>query len=248
MASLTLEDVDFAYKNGRPVFRSFNFAFDDGSTLLLGPNGAGKSTLLGLCASILTPRNGSVSAGAVRASGRDLRTFRGHIAFMPQRIKPMPGLTSREQVAYVGWLKGLSRDEAWKGAKRALERVDMARLGDRRPRTLSGGELRRLGVAQTLVHKARWILMDEPTAGLDPAQRAEFQSLASELRSDVDLVISTHQTEDIGTIYDRVVVLDAGDVRFSGTTDRFLGLGDGPAGSSQRVVSAYQRALTLPPV
>jgi ABC-2 type transport system ATP-binding protein len=244
MRGLALEDVYFAYRKSRPVFQSFDFEFASGSTLLLGPNGAGKSTLLGLCASTLRPASGTIAAGQVRACGSTLRSFRRRISFMPQQIKPIPGLTVREQVAYVGWLKGLSRDDAWDRSLVALERMDLGHLGERRPRTLSGGELRRVGVAQTLVHDARWVLMDEPTAGLDPAQRAEFQAMALELRGDVDLIISTHQTDDIDATYDRVVVLDKGVVRFSDSTARFLDLGKGAPGSSQRVVSAYQQALT----
>lgn len=244
MATLALHDVTFGYGRRPPVLRGFSFEFAPGSTLMLGPNGAGKSTLLGLAVSALRPQAGRVTLGEVEASGSSLRTFRRLLAWMPQRISPIPGLTVREQVAYAGWLKGMARAEAWDGSLPALARVDLADHAGRSPRDLSGGELRRLGVAQTLVHRARWLLMDEPTAGLDPAQRMGFQDLIAEL--DVDLVVSTHQTDDISSTYGHVLVLAAGEVRFHGPTRSFLGLAAGDRGARDAVVGAYRRALAGP--
>jgi ABC-2 type transport system ATP-binding protein len=240
--SLSLSDLSFRYGRGPFVLRSLDFAFPRGATLLLGPNGAGKSTLLSLSASALRPQQGLVALGDVSATGRSLRTFRRRVAWMPQQIQPFPGLTVREQVAYVGWLKGMSKRDAWAGSIRSLERVGLGGFESRSPRRLSGGELRRLGVAQTLVHEADWVLMDEPTAGLDPIQREQFHAVVARLRGTVDIVISTHQTEDLDANYDSVVVLHDGRIRFAGPTQEFLDLGSGSSGS-RRVASAYQRAL-----
>jgi ABC-2 type transport system ATP-binding protein len=240
---ITLSDVTFRYRRGRDVLRSFDFEFPAGLTLLLGPNGAGKSTLLGLAASALRPATGRIALGSLTATGRALRAFRRRVAWMPQQLQPFPGLTVREQVAYVGWLKGMAKRDAWERSIVALEQVGLGGFENRSPRKLSGGELRRLGVAQTLVHEAGWILMDEPTSGLDPLQRRQFHTVIGRLRGAANLVISTHQTEDIDSNYDSVVVLSAGRVCFCGTTRAFLALGSGPVGSSGHVVSAYERAL-----
>jgi ABC-2 type transport system ATP-binding protein len=243
MTGIQFRNVTFAYRAGRPVLRDFSFEFEGGSTLLLGPNGAGKSTLLGLAASALTPRSGEIRMGDLEAAGSSLSAFRRALAWMPQQVSIFPGLSVREQVAYVGWLKGLAKDEAWERSADALARVNLEHQTDRRPGTLSGGERRRLGVAQTLVHEAPWVLMDEPTAGLDPAQRADLQTLIHSLRGSASVVVSTHVTDDIDAGYERVVVLGAGEVRFSGTTEAFLALAHG-ASDSSRVVSAYRRALS----
>jgi len=245
--NLNLNGVTFAYGRGRPVLSELTLEFTAGATLLLGPNGAGKSTLLGLCASTLSPRRGLVAANGTPAAGADLRAFRSVVSLMPQQIQSVPGLTVREQVAYAGWLKGMSKQSAWERSLDCLSRVDLVALADRRPRTLSGGELRRVGVAQAIVHGAEWLLLDEPTAGLDPAQRAHFQELIGGLRREVNIVISTHQTEDIGSSYEAVLVLNEGRVTFTGTTEDFLARGDGAPGSNELVVSSYLRALESSP-
>ena len=247
MTALSVEHVLFAYRRGAPVLTDFAHAFEPGATLLLGPNGAGKSTLLALAATVLRPQKGTISLGDTVAAGRSLRTYRRRVSWMPQRVQAIPGLTVREQVAYAGWLKGMSRTAAWHEAARALDRVGLGSYGTRRPSHLSGGELRRVGVAQTLVHDAAFVLMDEPTAGLDPAQRAEFQCVMVAVGADASAVVSTHQTEDIDLSYDHVLVLNAGAVRFSGTTADFLALGGDTADPRERVVRAYGQALELEP-
>lgn len=236
-SSLSFERVRFGDRRGRTVVDSLDFAFPAGATVLLGPNGAGKSTLLGLGASALRPRSGRVVVDGVVAAGASLRTFRRRVAWMPQQIAPFPVVTVREQVAYVGWLKGMPRHDAWRSSVAALERVGLGGFEDRRAGELSGGELRRLGIAQTLVHGAAWILMDEPSAGLDPAQRAAFRRTVAALRGRVSCVISTHQTEDIDASYDWVVVLGAGRIRNTSAVGDFLELGGGD------VVTAYERTL-----
>ena len=238
-------DCDFRYRRQRPLFEGLTLAFPKGRTVLLGPNGAGKSTLLGLAASVLLPRAGTVGLGPLRTGvRRDLAAYRGRVGWMPQQVSYVPGLTAREQVAYAGWLKGMSRVDAWERAQAALARVGLASLADRKSAHLSGGQLRRVGIAQCLVHDADVLLMDEPTAGLDPVQRQVFHDLLGEIGPDVDIVVSTHQTEDIDTSYEHVVVLDEGRPRFRGTVDEFLGPATDSVSRERRAVSAYAAVVT----
>jgi len=241
---LSLSNISFAYaRRRRLVLDDLSLEFADGATLLLGPNGAGKSTILGLAATTLRARTGSIHIDGVRAAGRQLRAYRRSLAWMPQDVQVVPGLTVREQVAYVGWLKGLRKKDAWHRAEGALDRVSLSALADERPDRLSGGERRRLGVAQVLVHDATWMLMDEPTAGLDPLQRADFHVLVASLRHEINLVISTHQTEDIDSSYDNVVVIDGGQIRFDDSAAAFLALGASQASVSEAVIDAYRRTI-----
>jgi ABC-type multidrug transport system ATPase subunit len=213
----------FGYQRKSPVLTELDLKLPEGRTVLLGPNGAGKSTLLGLASSVLRPDNGQVLYGQLRSSrGKDRAAYRARVGWMPQDIKPVPGLTVREQVAYVGWLKGLPRAEAWDRSAAALARVRLEPLGERPSHALSGGQLRRLGLAQTLVHKADVVLMDEPTAGLDPTQRKVFRDLITEVSANAHIIVSTHQTEDLTDIYENVVVFDAGQPRFMGSVPDFL--------------------------
>ena len=138
----------------------------------------------------------------------------------------------------------MSRAEAWERTQGALDRVGLAGLADRKGAHLSGGQLRRVGIAQCLVHDAEVLLMDEPTAGLDPVQRRVFRDLLGEIGPDVDIVVSTHQTEDIDTSYEHVVVLDEGRPRFRGTVDEFLGPATDSVSRERRAVSAYAAVVT----
>ena len=103
----------------------------------------------------------------------------------------------------------------------ALTAVDLSTRSDVRASTLSGGQIRRLGVAGALVSGAQWILLDEPTAGLDPAQRARFAQVMQNLPREISVIVSTHQTEDVAATYDHVTVLVDGHVPFSGSVDAF---------------------------
>ncbi|MFI2211255.1 ATP-binding cassette domain-containing protein [Streptomyces sp. NPDC020141] len=239
---LRYTDCTFGYRARTSVLDSLTLEFPSGHTALLGPNGAGKSTLLSLGASARTPRTGRVTWGSLdSARSRDRGEYRRRIGWLPQRIEPVPGLTVREQAAYAGWLKGLSKRRAWDGAAQALDRVRLTELADRRSHQLSGGQLRRLGIAQALVHRAELILLDEPTAGLDPVQRGVFRELVSELSGTTRMIVSTHQTEDLADVYEAVVVLDRGAPAFQGTIGDFLSLA--PAAPAERRAETAYRGL-----
>ncbi|WP_226931126.1 MULTISPECIES: ATP-binding cassette domain-containing protein [Parafrankia] len=226
---LVFDEISYSYRAGRDVFRNLTCAFQPGRTVLLGPNGAGKSTLLAVGATVLAPRTGRVTFdGRPIQQGSGRRQYRREMAWMPQHVRPMAGLTIREQVAYVGWLKGMSKAESWREAKNALSQVGLDHRENELARALSGGQLRRVGIAQAVVHRARIVLMDEPTAGLDPAQRQVFTQLVSDLAESATVVVSTHQTEDLLESFDNVVVLDRGEVRFSGSVADYLALADSP--------------------
>ncbi|MFD7628030.1 ATP-binding cassette domain-containing protein [Streptomyces sp. NPDC059851] len=250
--ALVLDGISFRYGRQAPVFIDFGLVLDAPATVLLGPNGAGKSTLLGLAASQLRPASGTVALGRTRAERRALTAYRRKVAWIPQQITPVPGLTVREQVAYAGWLKGLKRSEAWEASAAAVDRVGLSELADRKSHRVSGGQLRRIGIAGALSHRSELILMDEPTAGLDPTQRQVFRELVAELSASVQIVVSTHQTEDLADLYQQVVVLDRGTVRFQGTPQEFHALAPVPGptsasathgGPRERAEAAYARLV-----
>ncbi|MFJ4922269.1 ABC transporter ATP-binding protein [Streptomyces sp. NPDC088725] len=219
---MTLELFSCSYSYGRrkkAVLGDFSYRLPPGLTILLGPNGAGKSTLLKLAASVVRPDSGRISFGDVPSTSK---SFRRAVAWMPQDIVPMPGLTAREYVAYVGWLKGMSRADAWRKARRALAQVELTDKSDSNTTNLSGGQLRRVGVAAALVHDARVLLLDEPTAGMDPHQRRVFRDLIHQLMGEVSVLMSTHDVADLAEEADHVTVLTEGRILHSGTTDTFL--------------------------
>lgn len=241
---LAFDDVTFRYRRASPpVLDGFSWAVPPGRTVLLGPNGAGKTTLLALGADALRPERGTITVGPLRpVGGTERAAYRRAVGWMPQQIRAVPGLTSREQVAYAAWLKGASRGRAWELAGRALDRVDLDGLCDRLTSDLSGGQLRRVGLAQVLVHDAEVVLLDEPTVGLDPAQRAKFREILAALPEDRPVVVSTHQVDDLSELFDTVVILDRGSIRHQSSVTAFLDLA--PLGSPRPAEAAYARLVS----
>ncbi|MFE0778483.1 ATP-binding cassette domain-containing protein [Streptomyces sp. NPDC058861] len=238
--ALTFASLSFRYGRKADVFSDFSTRIASSSTVLLGPNGAGKSTLMALAASHLTPAAGAVTWNGVSPSSRRERArYRRAVAWIPQQITPVPGLTVREQIAYAGWLKGLSRTAAWEASETALARVQLEKLAGRKSHEVSGGQLRRMGIAGALTHQSEIILMDEPTAGLDPTQRGVFRDLVAELSQTMNVVVSTHQTEDLADLYEEVFVLSSGRVRFQGSTAEFHALAGQAASPRDSAEAAY---------
>lgn len=242
---LLCADVTFRYRRrSSPIFDDLSWAAPNiGRTVLLGPNGAGKSTLLKLLAGIHRPQQGTVEL-----DGRPVRPRRGgnrsagpRVAWMPQDITAIKGLTTLEQVGYAGWLAGMSGSRARTRAVAAVEQVQLGAKADERSASLSGGQLRRLGLAEALVLDADYLLLDEPTAGLDPAQRQNFRDILLGLPSG-GLVVSTHQTDDIADVFDHVTVLAAGKILFDAGLPEFRALPasrvPASAGLEERVFTA----------
>jgi ABC-type multidrug transport system ATPase subunit len=188
-------------------------------------------------------------AGTVHLSGSDLtsasREYRRHVAWLPQRVPTSRQLTAREYVAYVAWLKGESRPDAWDRAKTALDQVGLAEQAGRKTARLSGGQLRRVGIACALAHDARVILLDEPTAGLDPHQRTVFRDVLREVAAKTPVLMSTHGLADLAHLAhladeaDTVTLLDGGRVLHHGGTRSFLDHARPDAVPARRAESAY---------
>jgi len=239
--TLEMDSCTYAYRRWlKPVLTDFSWELPQGLTILLGPNGAGKSTLLRLCAAVTLPRTGTVRFQDTPSRRRE---YRQAIAWMPQNITPIRGLTAREYVSYLGWLKGMNRSEAWTEAAHALKRVELSELADTRTTRLSGGQLRRVGVAGALVHQARVILLDEPTAGMDPRQRRVFRDLLRDLADDVQVLMSTHDVADLAEEADNVAVLEGGRFLYSGDTAGFLSHTPPGTASGRRAEGAYTALL-----
>ena len=190
-----------------------------GVTGLLGPNGAGKTTLLRIIATVTSP-----GSGRVRLLGRDPRDaterleIRRRLGYLPQEPGFHRGFTVTEFVDYVAILKEMTgRRERRDEVRRVVDVVGLGDVADRRIRALSGGMRRRVGVAQALLGDPELVVLDEPTAGLDPEQRLRFRDLVSRIGEGRTVILSTHQTEDVAALCPHVVVLDGGRTVFDGT-------------------------------
>ncbi|WIM96348.1 ABC transporter ATP-binding protein [Actinoplanes oblitus] len=212
---------------------------------LLGPNGAGKTTLMRALATVLEPAGGKLTLLGESVDGRaDLRRIRRGLGYLPQQFGFYPRFTVREFVEYMAWLKEMPKATVPGAVQRAIERVGLADRAGARLKTLSGGMLRRVGIAQAIVNDPALLLLDEPTVGLDPEQRLDFRELLRDLGVDSCVLVSTHLVEDVVAACGDVVMINQGRLVFQGTPDDLVAQGgDGDAGDSpaERGYSALLR-------
>jgi ABC-type multidrug transport system ATPase subunit len=217
---IEIRDLEKLYPGGMHALRGVTLGIEPGMFGLLGPNGAGKTTLMRILAGILRPSHGTVRVGAWDlATEQDRLAVKRVLGYLPQELGLYPDLRAREFLDYIAVLKGLD-DKAARRRRVAdlLETVGLANAAGRTIKTLSGGMKRRLGIAQALLNSPRLLIVDEPTAGLDPEERIHFRNLLSDLAGDSTVVLSTHIVEDIAQTALRVAVMMEGQVIFQGTT------------------------------
>jgi ABC-type multidrug transport system ATPase subunit len=216
---------------------------------LLGPNGAGKTSLLRVMATAVPPTSGRLRLlGADPGSCQPRRQIRRRLGYLPQQLGYYPGFTVAEFVEYFALLKEMPPARIPVAVAVALERADLGGKAKARLRTLSGGMLRRAGIAQAIVNEPELLLLDEPTAGLDPEQRVHFRALLRDLGQQASVVVSTHLVEDVGAACSQVALMDQGKIVFQGTpaeltargTDQ--GTGDAPLERGYTAVLAAARA------
>jgi len=201
------------------ALRGVDLRIPSGMFGLLGPNGAGKTTLMRILAGIVNP-----SRGAVHVEGHDLTTDAGKreaksiLGYLPQELGMYPELTAAQFVDYMAILKGLN--DPRQRARRVAEVLEMVALQDaahRKVKGFSGGMKRRVGIAQALVNDPKVLIVDEPTAGLDPEERIRFRNLLVHLAADRTVILSTHIVEDIGQTCRDIAVLAGGRTLFRGS-------------------------------
>jgi len=195
---------------------------------LLGPNGAGKTTLLRMTATVIPP-----TSGRLRLLGRDpggyepRREIRRRLGYLPQNLGYYPGFTVAEFVEYFALLKDMPPGRVPQAVAAAIEHVGLGDRARARLRTLSGGMLRRAGIAQAIVNEPELLLLDEPTAGLDPEQRVAFRGLLRELGQRATVIVSTHLVEDVGAACSEVALMEQGRIVFHGTPAELTARGEG---------------------
>jgi ABC-2 type transport system ATP-binding protein len=217
MNTVTLSGVGKSY--GRTTALSdVTIDLGPGITGLLGPNGAGKTTILRILATAL-----GADRGAVRVLGQDPRspsgrtTVRRRLGYVPQETGFPRGFTTFSFLDYMAILKEWAdADARHEEVRRVLELVDLTGVAPKRVAAISGGQRRRLVLAQALLGRPDLLVLDEPTAGLDPAQRGRLRDVLGQAGESATVVISTHQTEDVAALCERVIVLDGGQVLFDG--------------------------------
>ncbi|MFJ2867303.1 ABC transporter ATP-binding protein [Kitasatospora sp. NPDC087314] len=214
---------------------------------LLGPNGAGKTSLIRALATVLRPAGGELELLGESAGGLgEHRALRRRIGYLPQEFGYYKRFTVREFVEYMAWLKEVPAPDIPAAVQRAVDRVGLADRADDRMKTLSGGMVRRVGIAQAIVNDPAILLLDEPTVGLDPAQRLRFRELLQELGTDTCVVVSTHLVEDVAAACTDVVLFAEGRLVFQGTPDELAAAG-GPEHVGDSPLERGYSALLIDP-
>lgn len=223
---LEIDDVGKTYRGGKQAVAQVNLDIRPGVLGLLGPNGAGKSSLMRILATVTRP-----SRGRVLWNGTDIATapnrLRDVLGYLPQDFGVYPQLNAREFLSYLAAVKGMPSRLANQRIDELLELFDLTGAGRRPLGKYSGGMLRRVGIAQALLADPQLLIVDEPTAGLDPEERVVFRNLLSDLAADRIVLLSTHIVSDIESVASQVAVMVDGALRISGTPQVLLGRAQG---------------------
>ena len=209
---LTADRITKQYKNKIAVDR-MSFTLARGVTGLLGANGAGKTTLMRILCGILIPDSGTVTC-----DGMDVETeeYREMLGYLPQEFGYYPEFSGRDFLLYMSAVKGMRKKEALKKTEELIELVGLKDAGRKKVRTYSGGMKQRLGIAQALLNDPQILIMDEPTAGLDPQERIRFRNLIAAIGKDRIVLLSTHIVSDLEHIADRLMIMKEGRLLWQG--------------------------------
>jgi ABC-type multidrug transport system ATPase subunit len=212
---------------------------------LLGPNGAGKTSLLRMMATAVLPTSGTLQLlGRDPAVLSERREIRRRLGYLPQNPGYYPGFTVLEFVEYFALLKDVPAAGVPGAVATAVERVGLADRASARLRTLSGGMLRRVAIAQAIVNEPELLLLDEPTAGLDPEQRVAFRALLREFGQRATVVVSTHLVEDVGAACGQLALMDHGRIVFHGTPEDLVARGLGSSTGDAPLERGYSAVLS----
>ena len=211
-----LDDVSFSLPRGEIVG-------------LLGENGAGKTTLMRMLCGILHPTGGEITLDGLTVDQED---YRASLGYLPQDFGYYPGFTGMDFLLYLGALKGLPRPQAKARAAELLDLVGLSEVAKRKLKTYSGGMKQRLGIAQALLNHPQLLILDEPTAGLDPKERVRFRDLIAQWGEHCIVLLSTHIVSDIAHIADVVLLMKEGRI-----------IHNGPAADIDDLEAFYLRAF-----
>ncbi len=212
---VTLEQLTKQFGN-KTALNGVTLKWEEGVQGLLGPNGAGKTTLMRLLATLLSPTSGSATIDGVPL--KEKHAIRELIGYLPQEFSFYPGMTVVEALDYLAILSGLNAAaRRKKKINELLEAVNLENHRKTKVKALSGGMKRRLGIAQAMIHEPKLLIVDEPTAGLDPEERIRFRQLLAGFSANRIVLLSTHVAEDIESSCREVTVLTKGSVPFQGS-------------------------------
>ena len=225
--SIKIADLTVTFKNQVTAVNHINLEIPNGIYGLLGENGAGKTTLMRVLTTVLKPTGGTVSLDGILYSEGNYEKIQQKIGYLPQEIDLYPNLSVQECLEYMGELSGIPQQECRKRIKYYLEKTSLTEHRKKKMRQLSGGMKRRVGLVQALLNEPDFLIVDEPTTGLDPEERIRIRNLLVDFSENRTILFSTHVVEDLAATCSKLAVMKKGNILYSGDMKEMLSMADG---------------------
>jgi len=220
--SLTITGLSKTYPNGVQALKNISLSIGNNMFGLLGPNGAGKSTLMRTIATLQEPDSGTIFLDGIDVL-KEKNAVRQTLGYLPQEFGVYPKLSAADMLSHLAVMKGITQaGERKEMVEALLHQTNLWAFRKKALSTYSGGMKQRFGIAQALLGKPRLIIVDEPTAGLDPAERNRFLNLLSSIGRDITVILSTHIVEDVRELCPRMAIISAGELLLEGAPQEAL--------------------------
>lgn len=215
--SIKINDLTVTFKNKVTAINHADLEIPNGVFGLLGENGAGKTTLMRVLTTVLTPTSGTVSMDGILYCEGNYPKIQRQIGYLPQEIDLYPGLTVQECLEYMGDLAGVPKEECRKRIQYYLEKTSLTEHRKKKMKQLSGGMKRRVGLVQALLNEPKFLIVDEPTTGLDPEERIRIRNLLVDFSENRTVLFSTHVVEDLAAVCNQLAVMKKGQFLYAGS-------------------------------
>lgn len=219
---IKIKDLTVRFKNGTKAINHASLNIPGGIYGLLGENGAGKTTLMRVLTTVLKPTGGEVEIDGIRYTEANYKKIQQRIGYLPQEIDLYPNLSVRECLTYMGELEGIEKHELAKRIDYYLNKTSLREHQKKKIRQLSGGMKRRVGLIQALLNEPDFLIVDEPTTGLDPEERIRIRNLLVDFSKNRTVLFSTHVVEDLAATCNQLAVMKKGVFIYSGSTAELL--------------------------
>lgn len=219
---IEIEDLTVTFRNKVTAVNHVDLEIPKGIFGLLGENGAGKTTLMRVLTTVLSPGSGTVTLDGIVYSEKNFEKIRKKIGYLPQEIDLYPGLSVQECLEYMGDLSGIPRDIYRERISYYLEKTNLSEQRRMKMKQLSGGMKRRVGLIQALLNEPEFLIVDEPTTGLDPEERIRIRNLLVDFSEGRTVLLSTHVVEDLAATCNQLAVMKHGKILYAGNMKELL--------------------------
>lgn len=219
---IKIKDLTVRFKNGVTAVDHVNIEIPKGIYGLLGENGAGKTTLMRVLTTVLKPTGGTVVLDGILYNESNYEKIQQKIGYLPQEIDLYPNLTVRECLVYMGGLSGISKKECEKRIDYYLQKTSLLEHQKKKMRQLSGGMKRRVGLVQALLNEPDFLIVDEPTTGLDPEERIRIRNLLVDFSENRTVLFSTHVVEDLAAVCSQLAIMKKGKFLYAGSMKELI--------------------------